>query len=336
MFLARRSPSLNYVGRAGYLSGVLRVYTSQRSRPESFWHERPELNERAFDGGGPDYFMRFAGKAQYRGPFDANGIPLLDYRGGIGRQYNPLAVAQYGLARLNAWATGAGAADRAGWSAAADWLAAEMRPNSHGVHVWMHDFDWPYRKGLKAPWYSGLAQGTGLSLLVRAARVTRHEKYAAAAHQAFDSLRLDVANGGTLVTDTKGDVWIEEYLVDPPSHVLNGFIWALWGVRDYATWSGRADALHLWTRAVGTLMRRLSDFDTGSWSLYDARNSGREMLASRHDHMLHITQLRVMHRLTRIASFGRFADRFQTYLDRPAGRAFALARKAIFKLRQYH
>jgi hypothetical protein len=43
-----------------------------------------------------------------------------------------------------------------------------------------------------------------------------------------------------------------------------------------------------------------------------------------------------MHRLTRIASFGRFADRFQAYLDRPANRAYALAREAIFQLRHHH
>ena len=59
------------------------------------------------------------------------------------------------------------------------------------------------------------------------------------------------------------------------------------------------------------------------------------MLASQYYHTLHITQLRVMHRLTRISSFGYFADRFQTYLDRPSSRALAFARKAIFKLRRY-
>jgi hypothetical protein len=300
----------------------------------SFWHERPELNGRAFDGG-LDYFMRFAGKAQYRGPFDGDGVPLLDYHGDIGRQYNPIAVAQYGLARLNAWTASGAADDCKGWMAAADWLATKMRPNRHGIHVWMHDFDWPYRQRLQAPWYSGLAQGSGLSLLVRAARATRHEKYATAAHLAFEPFRLDVSRGGVLATDAKGDIWIEEYIVDPPSHILNGFIWALWGVLDYAEWSGRAAAHQLWTRAVGTLTRRLSEFDTGWWSLYEVRHDGNEMLASRYYHALHITQLRVMHRLTRIASFGRFADRFQAYIDRPSSRARAFARKVMFKLRHY-
>ena len=90
MSLARRSDSPEDAGR-GYLSLVWLNRARRRPGPDSFWHERPELNERAFNGG-IDYFMRFAGKADYRGPFDTDGIPLLDYGGSIGTQYNPLAV----------------------------------------------------------------------------------------------------------------------------------------------------------------------------------------------------------------------------------------------------
>ena len=57
--------------------------------------------------------------------------------------------------------------------------------------------------------------------------------------RAFQSFQRPVSDGGVLVEDDRGHVWIEEYLVDPPSHILNGFIWALWGVYDYARWSGR-------------------------------------------------------------------------------------------------
>ena len=220
-------------------------------------------------------------------------MPLLDYRGDIGRQYNPIAIAQYGLARFNRWAdAGRSAVDQESWQAAADWLVTGMRPNASGVPVWMHDFDWPYREMLRAPWYSGLAQGAGLSMLVRAAVATDHARYSAAAHAAFESLRRDVSDGGVLATDEAGDVWIEEYVVSPPSHILNGFMWGLWGVYDYAKWSGSSDASALWHSCVGTLQRRLGDFDIGWWSLYEAPHNGQQMLASRYYHCLHIAQLR--------------------------------------------
>jgi heparosan-N-sulfate-glucuronate 5-epimerase len=300
----------------------------------SFWYERPEMNPRAFDGSGA-YFMQFAGKARYAGPFDAAGIPLLDYQGDIGRQHNPIAIAQYGLARFNQWLTTRAGADREAWVAVTEWLVRALRPNRFGVSVWMHDFDWPYRQLLRAPWYSGLAQGNGVSLLVRAAITTGDAAHAAAAHRAFESLLRPVSEGGVVVTDDRGDLWIEEYLIDTPSHILNGFIWALWGVHDYAQWSRRPEALRLWTACVGTLERRLSEFDTGWWSLYESRDGAREMLASRYYHTLHITQLQIMHRLTGIRVFSDTATRFQSYLDEPSNRARAFARKAIFKVRHY-
>jgi heparosan-N-sulfate-glucuronate 5-epimerase len=321
-------------GRVAYLARVLRVYTHRSSGPLSFWYERPELNERAFDGGG-EYYMRFAGKAAYRGPFDADGIPLLDYQGDIGRQHNPIAIAQYGLARYNAWSRSRSDADRAAWISVANWLASELRPNRFGVPVWMHDFDWPYKQRLVAPWYSGLAQGNGLSMLVRADKASGDTRYRDAADRAFASMQLDVSAGGVLVTDERGDLWIEEYIVDRPSHILNGFIWALWGVRDYADWTGDASAERLWQRCVATLSSRIDEFDTGWWSLYEARDNGLEMLASCYYHSLHITQLRIMHRLTGIDEFSVRAERFERYAGSAPKRARAFAQKAIFKLRHY-
>ena len=321
--------------RLAYLARIIRVYANRSSGPLSFWYEQPQINESAFaDRLG--YFMRFQGKAAYRGPFDRDGVPLLDYRGDIGRQHNPIAIAQYGLARFNRWVDDRQSSDdERAWRAVANWLVSAMRPNAAGVPVWMHDFDWPYREVLKAPWYSGLAQGNGLSMLVRAARVTGEERFAQAADAAFASLRRDVSDGGVLVTDGEGDLWIEEYLVSRPSHILNGFIWALWGVYDYAQWSGSAEAGDIWQRCIRTLERRLGEFDTGWWSLYEARDGRDEMLASRYYHQLHITQLRVLQRLTGKPFFADVAARFESYLDNPHYRVKALMLKTLFKLRRY-
>ena len=165
-------------------------------------------------------------------------------------------------------------------------------------------------------------------------RLTGIDAFSACADR-FQSFQRSVSEGGVVVEDDRGHIWIEEYLVDPPSHILNGFIWALWGVYDYARWSGQFDALRIWAAGVATLAKRLADFDTGWWSLYEARDGSREMLASRYYHTLHITQLRVMYRLTGIDAFSACADRFQTYLDRPSHRALAFGRKAIFKLQEF-
>jgi hypothetical protein len=323
----------------------------------SFWYERPELNDKAFTGS--QYFMRFQGKAAYPGPFDEAHVPLLDYKGDIGRQHNPIAIAQYGLARFNRWCDADAVADRMAWLRIARWLERSMLPNAWGVPVWMHQFDWPYRQLLKAPWYSGLAQGNGLSLLTRAARTTGDRGFASAAHRAFESMRLDVKSGGVIATDDKGNTWIEEYLVDPPSHILNGFIWALWGVYDYAKWSGSDEARRLFEACAATIEDVLPEYDTGRWSLYElpacpepsrgARPEpgrgacpepgrgagGAPMLASRYYHQLHIVQLRVMERMTGNPSFGAVANRWQRYLESPVKRTRAFVEKAAFKIFHY-
>jgi len=225
--------------------------------------------------------------------------------------------------------------DERAWSMAARWLLAHARPNDRGVMVWFHEFDWPYRQMLVAPWYSGLAQGSGLSLLVRAAMIQGDPRFAIAADQAFDSLRLDVTRGGTSTVDRNGCFWIEEYLVDPPSHILNGFIWAAWGIYDFARWTGRPDAHALWVRCVDTLDSQLPRFDVGWWSLYEAQGADERMLASAYYHRLHIVQLQVLHRLTGRAVFGEYASRFATYLANRTSRARAFAEKSWFKLRRY-
>jgi hypothetical protein len=328
---AQRTPMM---ARLEYLTRVLQVYARPASGPLSFWHEEPEVNE-AWRSDPRQYFMGFRGKAAYAGPFDEAGIPLLDYRGRIGRQYNPIAIAHYGLARFNRWCERGDSGDRTAWLDVSRWLVANLQPNSHGVPVWFHHFDWPYRQLLEAPWYSGLAQGNGVSMLVRAAIETQDEAFADAAHRAFQSLALPVSRGGVLVTDSRGDAWIEEYLVDPPSHILNGFIWALWGVYDYAQWSRRPDASALWDSCVRTLDARLDDFDTGWWSLYEAPTTGQPMLASLYYHRLHAVQLRVLHALTRKDAFASRAVRFEEYARRPISRARAFAEKAWFKVRHY-
>ena len=327
---AARRPSQS---RVAYLARIARVYANRSSGPLSFWYEQPRMNEAGFDG--RQYFMTFQGKAAYAGPFDSDGVPLLDYQGDIGRQHNPIAVAQYGLARFNRWCDTTAADDRTAWLRVATWLARELTPNRFGVPVWMHHFDWPYREVLQAPWYSGLAQGNGVSMLVRAAEATGEARFANAAHKAFESMRLDVSAGGVLVTDDRRRTWIEEYLVDPPSHILNGFIWALWGVYDYARWSGAHAASRLFDACVATVEQALPEYDTGRWSLYELPTGGPPMIASRYYHELHIVQLRVLERLTDNPVFGEVASRWQRYLDSPVNRTRALVEKAAFKVLHY-
>jgi heparosan-N-sulfate-glucuronate 5-epimerase len=323
-----------------YYRRIFSAYLGYGRSQLTFWHEVPEMNSRATASRLGEYYMLFREKADYAGHYDAAGIPMLDYRGVIGLQYNPIAIAQWGLANYNRFCE---SGDQARWQKtllAADWLTANLEQNAHGLWVWNHHFDWEYRDTLKAPWYSGLAQGQGVSLLLRAHAHSDDEKYQRAIDNAFVALTQPVAQGGVLLQDEslggeKKDLWIEEYLVHPPTHILNGFMWALWGVFDF--WLARADtsAQHIFERGVETLLRNLDRFDTGYWSLYEQSGTRLKMLASPFYHRLHIVQLRVMSKLTGDERFATVAGRWEGYAQRRSNRTRALVGKSVFKLLHY-
>jgi heparosan-N-sulfate-glucuronate 5-epimerase len=330
---------MNVASRWHYYRRIFRAYLDSGRSQLTFWHEVPEINPHASTDRLDQYYMLFHEKADYAGHHDAAGIPMLDYHGVIGLQYNPIAIAQWGLANYNRFCENG---DDARWQKtlkAANWLTANLEQNAHGLWVWNHHFDWDYRDTLKTPWFSGLAQGQGVSLLLR---VHAHshanaddQKYQRAAAKAFVALTQPVAEGGVLFEDSGGYLWIEEYLVAPPTHILNGFIWALWGVFDFWLARGDASAKEVFDRGVETLVHNLEQFDTGYWSLYEQSGTRLKMLASPFYHQLHIIQLRVMHKLTGDTRFAAVAERWEGYAQRRGNRTRALVEKSVFKLLYY-
>ena len=170
----------------------------------------------------------------------------------IGLQYNPIAIAQYGLGNYNLYRRTGEPRGVRKFFLIADWLCFESRAESARPLR----LEPPLRLGIprhaRAPWYSALAQGQGISVLVRAHKESGDARYLDAAQRAFASFRQPIANGGVAFTDAAGDLWFEEYIVSPPTHILNGFIWAAWGVYDYFLATRDLSAQELFARAVRT------------------------------------------------------------------------------------
>jgi heparosan-N-sulfate-glucuronate 5-epimerase len=323
------------VPRLNYYRRIFSAYLLGGNSHLTFWHEEPAENPQSSTTELGEYYMLFAEKADYIGPFDASGIPMLDYHGHIGLQYNPIAIAQYGLGNFNLWRRGNDTGRKTKFFRAADWLCTHLERNAHGLSVWNHHFNWEYRDTLKAPWYSALAQGQGISVLVRAHQRSGETRYLEAARLAFAAFQHSIEEGGVEFTDASGDLWFEEYIVSPPTHILNGFIWSLWGVFDYFLATKDAIAEELFAGGVRTLLHNLERYDLGFWSLYEQSGTRLPMVASPFYHRLHIVQLRVMHRLTGEPKFAEVADRWQRYSQSRAKRTRALCYKSAFKLCYY-
>ena len=322
-------PSLSYYRR------IFSAYLMGGESHLTFWHETPAENANASASELGEYYMLFAEKADYQGAYDSSGVPQLDYHGRIGLQYNPIAIAQYGLGNYNLFRRSADPDRRRKFFLTADWLYSHLEQNAQGLAVWNHHFDWEYRDTLKAPWYSALAQGQGISVLVRAHKESGDARYLQAAQQALAAFYRPISDGGVAFTDARGDLWFEEYIVTPPTHILNGFIWASWGIYDYFLAARDASAQELFSRAVWTLLHNLDRYDLGFWSLYEQSGTRLPMVASAFYHQLHIVQLRVMHRLTGEDAFARVADRWESYSRSCSNRTRAFCYKSAFKLCYY-
>jgi heparosan-N-sulfate-glucuronate 5-epimerase len=209
----------------------------------------------------------------------------------------------------------------------ADLLVREQREDG----TWVHEFDYPHTFALSAPWTSGMAQGEGASLLMRMHVQTGEERYAAAAVKAVESLHRPTTDGGTAAP--LGDTLVpEEYPTRPPSLVLNGLIFGLWGLRDVAVGTGDARAREGFDGGVEALVGSIDRWDTGNWSRYDLYPHVVTNVASNAYHALHITQLDATGRLARRPELVATAWRWAGYMDRREYRALAFGRKALFRM----
>jgi len=219
----------------------------------------------------------------------------------------------------------------AGARAAADVLVEQQARG--GVHDggWVQLRPYPHTYALDPPWVSAMAQGEGASLLVRVHLETGDERYAESARRALRLIAVPSADGGASAP-LGGVPFPEEYPTQPASFVLNGAIFAAWGLRDAGLVLDDRKALGAFEDVVDALAANIERWDTGSWSRYDLYPHRVTNVASKAYHELHVAQLEAMHELAPRAELGAAAERFAGYAASPARRAGAFARKALFRI----
>lgn len=196
---------------------------------------------------------------------------------------------------------------------------------------WVHTHTFPHTYLLRPPWLSAMAQGQGASLLVRMFEQTGDERCATAARLALRPMRRDVANGGVRAM-LAGGPFPEEYPSSPPSFVLNGGIFALWGFYDVAVGLDDREAREGFEEGVSTLVTNLGRWDTGYWSRYDLYPHPVANVASSFYHDLHIKQLRAMDMIAPQPQLDQTATRWAGYGSRAVDRCRAFAAKATFRV----
>lgn len=233
----------------------------------SYWHsvtpnilnEKPVSIER--------YYLDFNSKINYPQEFDKMGIPLYNTpENGI--TYFPIVICQYALG-IYEHLFRSDFTDqqlRNKFLAQADWLIINKNNISNGS-VWYINYN-RQEFGLVNEWISAMAQGEAVSVLTRAYFLTKDEVYLQVAEEAINMFDVPVKNGG-LLNYFKGYPVYEEY---PSTYrtvaVLNGLIFAIFGLYDLILTNNSSRAKQLFDNGIESLKELLPYYDTGYWCRY--------------------------------------------------------------------
>jgi hypothetical protein len=180
------------------------------------------------------------------------------------------------------------------------------------------NFDFPLHgqeeEKMIAPWYSGMGQGEALSAFVRLYKITEENEYLEIAEKIFRSFTyLKGENEPWIVyVDEAGYLWIEEYPREEPTHVLNGFIFGIYGLYDYYLLKKDTLSKQLLQASITTIRQYISEFrNEGDISFYCLKHK----VKSVRYHRIHIDQLAMLYRITGDDYFQTISDDFRQVKD---------------------
>lgn len=263
------------------------------------------------------YYNDLTEKVKKEQILDNNGIPLLNVDNGD-KIYFPIMIFQYGLGAYDKYLI-SNKKDKEMLKkliSCAEWALQNQELNGG----WKN-FEYEYPENP----YSSMAQGEGISLLIRAYLETQNLNYKKAAKKAANFMILDIKYGGTTEYHD-GKIYLHEFTHLPT--VLNGWIFSLFGLFDYILLTNDKEIGKLYKDSIFTLEKEICKFDNGYWSMYNFD----KMITSPFYHKLHIAQLEVLYDLTGIKTFKEYAMKWTKYLNKRYNRNKAFFVKVLQKI----
>ena len=289
-----------------------------RAFPAS-WNVRRDYrlyDERRHDLG--PYYIRWLacgdatlGEGWDRRPTDDAGILLTQ-----SLHYSPIDIFRFGLQSHADWVRTGDPGARALALAQARW-AARAQTASNGIEgLYVFPRAWK-RYACPTGFRSATAQGHAISLLLRAYQVTAESEYLERAIAASTAYFYAIEDGGVSWYDGRGGIVFEGAAALPPSHILNGWIYAIWGLFELSLLVGDDRVKQTYRTSLATLRAYLHHYDGGAWSYYSllATPKGFRRYATLRHHAFHIAQLHVLASMTGDDYYASTALRWQALLD---------------------
>ncbi|MFC1552639.1 D-glucuronyl C5-epimerase family protein, partial [Candidatus Latescibacterota bacterium] len=171
-----------------------------------------------------------------------------------------------------------------------------------------YQFNWEHVHGidLLSGWISAMAQGEALAAMCMAYNLTGSQKYLKTAEGLFTTLYKNTDTTWCYMIDGKGYYWLEEYPNGDFCHVLNGFLFGLWGIWDYYVITGDEFALTLFEAGIKSILDNLSfwNIEEKDMSKYCSH------IIVEDYHVIHQTQFKAYADLLNIPEFNEAAELF--------------------------
>jgi hypothetical protein len=258
---------------------------------------------------------------------DKKGIAMYDYRGKIGKVYNPLIIAQGGQKYYQNYINDSGdKKSKEYFLNTANWFVKHAKEKEiDGFHysLWVYDFPWPFYGGLTPPYSSALAQSSGIKILILAHNMTGDKKYLDAADKAFGSFLVDYDKGGVITREggkenysgysssnntNNNSIFLQE-IAKPgylKTYILNGHIFSLIDLWNYYQYTHDGNAALVFNEGVKYLKNNLWKYDQGKWSYYDQIGDP----ATNGYQKIHTEQLAKLFKITGEPILKSYSDKF--------------------------
>jgi hypothetical protein len=264
------------------------------------------------------YYNDLRGKVERTTTLDKNGIPYNIAAQGEKKKrvYFPISIFQYGLGAYDMYLEKDEQKYREIVLRMADWAVKHQQADgswdTFGVLGYKNHF-------------SSMAQGEGASLLARAYKETKDEKYLSAMEKAIDFMLTPLKDGGT-TEETEKESILYEY--PGKAAVLNGWIFSAFGLLDAWKATGEEKYREAWEKTLTGIKSNIKRFDTGHWSFYDWGGK----YTSPFYHSLHIAQLTALNKLNPDSVWTKYIEKWKDDQDSKFWRRYAFLMKAKQKV----
>jgi len=252
--------------------------------------------------------------------YDKNGIPMnptyIDVRD-KDFVYYPITIGQVGLAVFHTYLQTNSDSDKGRFLKFPKWFLDNVIIDERLGAYWITNVPLPQYRN-PGPWQSAFVQSRAISNLLRGYQLTENKEYFDLAEFALKPFTIPVSEGG-VTSFTDFGPFYEEYTASLPTCVLNGMIFTICGITDFMrVFPEHKLARKLYDDGIQTLKNSIHEFDLGYWSKYNLIDSDwypkNDPSTITYQH-LHVTQLKMLHNLTKEKIFIEYAEKFEKQIN---------------------